>query len=242
MSETVRYELDGPVAKITMDDGKVNAFSIPMLQAIHVAFDRAEQDGAIVLLSGRENYFSAGFDLKVFAGGEVDRVVEMLKLGARLAERILAFPRPVVAACNGHAVAAGAFPLLAADLRIGTRGRFRIGLNEVKIGLTVPWFAIELARQRLQPAAFSRAVVNATMYGPEDAVAAGFLDRAVEEDKLHAAGLDGAAELAELNVAAHAATKLRARASAIIAVRSAIESELSAEGLTGSSAPSESQL
>jgi enoyl-CoA hydratase len=237
MSEPVRYELDGRIATITMDDGKVNAFSIPMLQAVHAAFDRAERDGAVVLLTGRENYFSAGFDLKVFAGGEVDRVVEMLKLGATLAERILAFPTPVVAACNGHAVAAGSFLLLAADLRIGTHGRFRIGLNEVKIGLTVPWFAIELARQRLQPADFSRAVVNATMYGPDEAVPAGFLDRIVEADELHAAGLDGAAGLAELNVAAHAATKLRARASALAAVRSAIETELSAEGLSGSSAP-----
>jgi enoyl-CoA hydratase len=237
MSEPVRYELDGRIATITMDDGKVNAFSIPMLQAIHAAFDRAEQDGAVVLMTGRENYFSAGFDLKVFAGGEVDRVVEMLKLGATLAERILAFPTPVVVACSGHAVAAGSFPLLAADLRIGTQGPFRIGLNEVKIGLTVPWFAIELARQRLQPAAFSRAVVNATMYPPDDAVAAGFLDRTVEAGELHAAGLDGAAELAELNVAAHAATKLRARANALAAVRSAIETELSVEGLSGSSAP-----
>jgi enoyl-CoA hydratase len=237
MSEPVTYELDGRIATITMDDGKVNVFSIPMLQAVHAAFDRAERDGAVVLLTGRENYFSAGFDLKVFAGGEVDRVVEMLELGATLAERILAFPTPVVAACNGHAVAAGSFPLLAADLRIGTLGRFRVGLNEVKIGLTVPWFAIELARQRLQPAAFSRAVVNATMYGPGEAVYAGFLDRVVEAGELHAAGLDGAAELAELNFAAHAATKLRARASALAAVRSAIETELSAEGLSGSSAP-----
>jgi enoyl-CoA hydratase len=237
MSEPVRYELDGRIATITMDDGKVNAFSIPMLQAIHAAFDRAEQDGAVVLLTGRENYFSAGFDLKVFAGGEVDRVVEMLKLGATLAERILAFPAPVVVACNGHAVAAGSFPLLTADLRIGTRGDFWIGLNEVKIGLTAPWFAIELARQRLQPAVFSRAVVNAVMYAPDEAVSAGFLDRAVEVGELRAAGLDGAAELAELNVAAHAATKLRARASALTAVRSAIEAELSVEGLSGSSAP-----
>jgi enoyl-CoA hydratase len=138
-------------------------------------------------------------------------------------------------ACNGHAVAAGSFPLLAADLRIGTQGRFRIGLNEVKIGLTVPWFAIELARQRMQPAAFSRTVVNATMYRLEEAVSAGFLDRTVEAGELQTTSLDGAAELAELNVAAHAATKLRARASALAAVRSAIETELSAEGLLAGS-------
>lgn len=237
MSELAKYELDGQIATITMDDGKVNAFSIPMLKAIHEAFDRAERDGTVVVLTGRENYFSAGFDLKVFASGEVDQVVEMLKLGATLAERILAFPTPVLAACNGHAVAAGSFLLLAADLRIGVDGPFRIGLNEVQIGLTVPWFAIELARQRLQPAAFSRAVVNAAMYGPNDAATVGFLDRVVGAEELRAEGLEAATELAGLNLAAHAATKLRARASALSAVRSAIETELSAEGLRGASAP-----
>jgi enoyl-CoA hydratase len=237
MSELASYELDGRIATITMDDGKVNAFSIPMLQAVHAAFDQAERDGAVVVLTGRENYFSAGFDLKVFASGEVERVVEMLRLGATLAERILGFPTPVLAACNGHAVAAGSFMLLAADLRIGTDGPFRLGLNEVKIGLTMPWFAVELARQRLQPAAFSRAVVNATMYGPAEAARAGFLDRVVGAGELRAASLQEAAELAELNAAAHTATKLRARAGALAAVRSAIETELTPEGLAGSSAP-----
>lgn len=231
MSELVSYELDERIATITMDDGKVNAFSIPMLQAVHAAFDRAEQDGAVVVLTGRENYFSAGFDLKVFASGDVDRVVEMLKLGATLAERILAFPRPVLTACTGHAIAAGSFLLLAADLRIGVEGPFRIGLNEVTIGLTVPWFAIELARQRLQPADFSRAVINATMYSPQEASSAGFLDRVVSPSGLRAASLQGAAELDGLNAAAHAATKLRVRAGALAAVRSAIETELSVEGL-----------
>jgi enoyl-CoA hydratase len=231
MSELVSYELDGRIATITMDDGKVNAFSIPMLQALHAAFDRAEQDAAVVVLSGRERYFSAGFDLQVFAGGDADRVVEMLTLGAELTERILGFPTPVLTACNGHAVAAGAFVLLAADLRIGVEGPFRIGLNEVKIGLTMPWFAIELARQRLTRAAFSRAVVNATMYSPDTAVSAGFLDLVVEDGELRATSLAQAAELAELNAAAHTATKLRARAGALAAVRAAIETELSVEGL-----------
>jgi enoyl-CoA hydratase len=237
MSDLTTYELDGRIATITMDDGKVNAFSIPMLQALHAALDRAEQDEAVVVLTGREGYFSAGFDLKVFASGDVDRVVEMLRLGATLTERILSFKTPVLAACNGHAVAAGSFVLLAADLRIGTEGSFRLGLNEVKIGLTMPWFAVELARQRLQPAAFSRAVVTAHMYGPDEALAAGFLDRVVDASGLRAASLAEAAELAGLNAAAHTATKLRARKDSLAAIRAAIETELTVEGLGGASAP-----
>ena len=237
MSELTTYELEGQLATITMDDGKVNAFSIEMLKALHAAMDRAEGDGATVLLTGREKYFSAGFDLKVFASGEIDRVLEMLRLGATLAERILSFPTPVVAACNGHAVAAGSFVLLAADLRVGVEGPFQMGLNEVKIGLTVPWFAIELARQRLTPAHFSRAVIGATMYDPSTAISAGFLDRAVAPGELRAASLEEARRLAELNPAAYTATKLRAREGALRALRAAIETELTEEGLGTATPP-----
>ena len=230
MSELAAYELKGRIATITMDDGKVNAFSIPMLRAAHTAFDQAERDRAVVVLTGRENYFSAGFDLDVF-GGTRDQVLEMLTLGATLAERVLSFPTPVVVACSGHAFPAGAFLLLSADMRIGVDGPYWIGLNEVKIGLTVPWFAIELARHRLHPAHFDRTVVNATMYSPRGAIAPGFLDRVVTADELRDASLDAAAELAELNPPAHAETKLRARRAVLDAVRSAIETELTDETL-----------
>jgi enoyl-CoA hydratase len=223
----VRYALEGRIATITMDDGKVNVFSIPMLKALHAAFDQAENDGAVVVLTGRDRCFSAGFDLKALAGGRAE-VVEILTLGATLAERVLSFPTPVLVACTGHAYPAGAFLLLAADLRIGVAGPFRIGLNEVKIGMTIPWFAIELARHRLHPAHFDRTVVNATMFNPSEAVAAGFLDQVVEADALAEACRAGAATLAELDPGAHAATKLRARAPALEALRSAIESELGA--------------
>ena len=238
MTELVTYELNDRIATIAMDDGKVNAFSIPMLKAVHAALDLAERDGAIVILTGREGYFSAGFDLKVFAGGDVEQVIEMLMLGATLAERILGFARPVITACPGHTVAAGAFMALAADMRIGTDGPYRIGLNEVKIGLTVPWFVIELARQRLNPAHFNRAVVSATMYGPAEAVTAGFLDEVVSAGELRSASLAAAAALAELNPQAHAATKLRARGDSLKAIRRAIETELTVEGLGGTQPPS----
>ena len=107
MTEPATYELTDRIATITIDDGKVNAFSITMLQALHRALDQAESDGAVVVLEGRDGCFSAGFDLKVFAG-EPERVLEMLTLGATLAERLLSFPTPVVVACTGHAIAAGA--------------------------------------------------------------------------------------------------------------------------------------
>ena len=219
------YELEGRIATITIDDGKVNAFSIPMLESLHSALDRAERDEAIVIVTGREGYFSAGFDLKVFSE-QPDRIVEMLTLGATLCERVLAFPTPVLVACSGHAIAAGSFLPLCADRRIGVDGPFRIGLNEVKIGLTVPLFVIELARQRLAPAHFDQAVLNSRMYEPAGAVDAGFLDRVVAADGLAAAAREAAAELAELDPTAYKATKARSRATAIEATRKAIDEEL----------------
>ena len=226
MHELAEYRHEDGVSTITMDDGKVNAFSFDMLRSLHRAFDQAVADEALVLLTGRAGIFSAGFDLNVLRGGSRGDTVTLLTLGATLAERILCFPRPVVAACTGHAYPAGAFLLLASDCRIGVEGDFRIGLNEVRIGMTVPWFAIELARHRLSPVAFDRTVVNATMYAPADAVTAGFLDEVLAPDALAARAMEQARALCELDPTAHAATKLRARADALSALRAAIAREL----------------
>jgi enoyl-CoA hydratase len=225
MSELATYSLEDGIGTIRIDDGKVNAFSIPMLTAIHTALDRAEADRAVTLIVGREGYFSAGFDLKVFTDTP-DQALEMVHLGATLSQRILAFPRPVVAAATGHAIAAGSFLLLAADARVGAAGAFRIGLNEVQIGLTVPWFAIELARYRLRPAEFDRGVVSGHLYGPEAAAEAGFLDLVVDPSAVEDAARETAVRLAAINADAHEATKLRARAEVIDLVRSAVETEL----------------
>jgi enoyl-CoA hydratase len=227
VSEPVSYELEGRLASIAIDDGKVNALSIPTLEAIHAALDRAEADEAIVILTGREKYLSAGFDLRVFQE-EPERIVEMLTLGARLCERVLAFPTPVLVACSGHAIAAGSFLPLAADLRIGVDGPYKIGLNEVQIGLTVPLFVVELARQRLTPVEFNRSLVTAKMYDPHEAVEAGVLDRVVAPEELRGAAAEAAQQLATLDPAAHRATKGRVRASALAAVSAAIDTELQA--------------
>jgi enoyl-CoA hydratase len=227
VADLLTHDRDDRVASITLDDGKVNALSIPMLREIHAALDQAEADRSIVVLGGREGYLSAGFDLGVFRE-EPERLPEMLRLGATLCERLLSFPTPVLVVCSGHAIAAGSFLLLAADARIGVEGPFKIGLNEVRIGLTMPLFVIELARHRLAPAHFDRAIVSAAMYGPAEAVTAGFLDGAVAPADLGEVRRAAVEEPAGLNPEAHAATKLRARGAALTALHAAIESEFPA--------------
>lgn len=229
MSELVTYERTGRRAAIRMDDGKVNVMNVPMLAALHDAFDRAAGDSAIVVLSGRDTLFSAGFDTKVFASGDRAETLKMLRLGAELALKILCFPTPVITVTSGHAYPMGAFLMLAADWRLGAQGTWRIGMNEVQIGLTVPRFALEIARQRLTPAYFNRTAITGEMYLPDEALQAGFLDQLVPPERL-AAAVDAAAERMEkLDAAAHAATKLRARAGASAALRAAIDEELVAQ-------------
>lgn len=220
----MRYESDGAIATVTIDDGKVNVLSPEVLSALDGALDRAEDDGVAVLLAGRPGVFSAGFHLPTLTGGG-EPAVDMVLTGFRLAERLLSFPAPVVIACTGHALAMGAFLLLAGDARVGALGAYRIGVNEVAIGLVMPDFGVEMARQRLTPPSFHRAVVNAEIFDPEAAVAAGFLDRAVPRDELMAAAHATVAELAQHDRKVHTVTKRRARARALQAVRVAIEAD-----------------
>jgi enoyl-CoA hydratase len=227
MSTLVSYERQDAIATITMDDGRKNVLSLDMFAAIAGALDRAEAERAAVLLTGREGVFSAGFDLRVLmSGGE--GAYRMVRTGFELAERVLAFPTPVVVACTGHAIAMGAFLLLAGDYRLGVPGPYKIGATEVALGITMPHFGVEICRQRLTPAHFHRAVINAEVFDPEDAAVAGFLDRVVPADALQVTATEVAAGLAKLDAGVHAATKLRARSQALQAVRAAIAADAAA--------------
>ena len=224
MSDVVTYQFNDSIATITMDDGKVNALSLQMFSELNAAFDRAKADGAVVVFTGREGKFSAGFDLGELGAGGPDAAA-LLRSGFELAERILSFATPVVIACNGHAIAMGVFLLLSGDYRIGVDGPYKINANEVALGMTMPRTAVEICRQRLAPAHFNRAIILAEPYSPADAVGAGFLDRVVEASELQNVARNTAAQLATLNMDAHAASKLRARDHALKAIHAAIEAD-----------------
>jgi len=225
MSTLVSYELEHSFATLRMDDGKVNVLSLAMLSQLNAALDQAQAARAVVLLTGRTGVFSAGFDLSVLRPGG-DEARAMLQAGFQLALRLLSFPTPVVIACTGHSLAMGAFLLLAGDLRLGAEGAFKIGVNEVAIGMTMPYFGVEMCRQRLAPAYFQRAVINAEIYDPAQAVTAGFLDHTVGADALAAAAQSAAAAFSKLDPTVHAATKLRVRAHALQAIREAIVADV----------------
>lgn len=222
MSPLVTYRLDGSVATITLDDGKKNALSRDTFAELGAAFDRAAADAAVVVLTGREGCFSAGFDLRALGAGGPE-AARLVLAGFELAARVFAFPAPVVVACNGHAIAMGLFLALTGDYRIGVTGPYKLGANEVAIGLVLPAFATELCRQRLAPTHFYRATSLAEMFTPEAAVAAGVLDRVVAPAELVAAAQALATQATALQRMVFAATKLRVRGPAIEALRRALE-------------------
>lgn len=215
---------------IQWDDGKANAVSAPLLQELNQALDQAERDKRVVLLVGRPGRFSAGFDLQVMGQGGT-AMAELVVGGARLALRLMQFPTPVVMVCSGHSLAMGGLLLQVGDYRLGVSGDFKIGLNEVAIGMTMPWFGVEISRGRLQPSHFQRAVVNSEIYTPETALAAGFLDQVCAPEAIMEAAMRVSASLSQLNMAAHHATKLRVREQWAAAVRGGVRKDFGENAL-----------
>lgn len=222
MSELIHYSCNEGVATLTLNNGKVNALSPDMIAAINNGLDQAEQDRAIVIITGQPGILSGGYDLKVITSSP-ENAFSLVAQGSTLTRRMLAHPYPIIVACTGHAIAKGAFLLLAADYRIGTEGAFNIGLNEVLIGMTMHYAGIELAKDRLTKPAFQRSVINGEIFNPNEALNAGFLDRVVPAEQLMETALEVAAQMKKMNMKAHSNTKLKVRKDLLDALDAAIE-------------------
>lgn len=205
--EIVRYEVADRIARVTIDNGKANALSPEVLARLDACLTNAEQAGeelvGAMLITGKAGMFSGGFDLKVMRAGP-EAAGRLVTDGGALFTRMFGSPVPIVVACTGHAVAAGALLMMGSDYRVGAIGEFQIGLIETQIGLVLPRWAVEFARERLSVRHFQQATVGARMYGPLAAVDAGFLDAAVAADDLASAALIEAQRLASLPRAAYA--------------------------------------
>jgi enoyl-CoA hydratase len=221
MGELVSVSTQDNIAVITMDDGKANAISHAMIDALNAAFDDAEQADAVVV-TGRPGRFSAGFDLKVMMSG-AEGVTGLLTAGAEMFMRVYGFPRPVVMAVSGHAIAGGVLLAACGDTRIGIEGDFKIGLNEVSNGMPVPILAHRLAKDRLDPREFVPSVLQSKFYSPPEAVAAGWLDQVSAPEKLGESALAEAARLGEFSTFAYSATKVSIRQESIDHILSTLE-------------------
>lgn len=227
MTDTVQYSANDAFATLTLSNGKVNAVSHELLDDLNAALDQAENSGLVTVITGQPGMFSGGYDLKVMKESR-DAAMALVERGSSLTRRLLAFPQPVIAACSGHAVAKGAFILLASDYRIGVAGEFKIGLNEVAIGMTMHQAGIELAAQRMPLSEFNRSVICAEMFDPQGAITAGFLDKVVAPDAFNDTVAGVATMMSKLDKRAHHQTKLKARAEVLKRLDAAIIADRSA--------------
>ena len=228
MNEFVTYTSAENYAIITINNGKANAISNEVIAGFNAGLDQAEKENKVVILTGQKGIFSGGFDLKVMTKS-VKAAKELVTKGSQLSLRMLAFSQPIITACSGHAIAKGAFLLLSADYRIGAEGDFKIGFNEVLIGMTMHNAGIAIANSRLSKVYLNRSVNNAEIYNPKDAVKAGFLDRIVPENQVLATAIKVAGMFAKLNKKAHAETKLKVRKQHLQDLENAIELDLKSE-------------
>ncbi|TPW14560.1 MAG: putative enoyl-CoA isomerase [Acidimicrobiaceae bacterium] len=207
-SDHVLVERRGQVLVVHLDDSKANALSTSMIAAIGEAIDAAEADETVgaVVLHGRAGRFCAGFDLSVMRGGDIGAMAALVCDGGALVHRLYGAKVPLVAACTGHALAAGALLLLACDVRVGADVDCKIGLNEVAIGMVLPDWAITIAVDRLSRRHIQLAVATARITSAGGAVDAGFLDEVVDADAVLDTAVQRAEALAELDRGAYAAT------------------------------------
>lgn len=209
-TDIVTYTLEGNIAIVQMDDGKANALSDAMIDGLLGALERAEKEAQAMVLVGRPDRFCAGFDLKVMMSGP-EQAKALLTRGSGLYMKLYSAQVPLVIACTGHALAGGSLVLLTGDVRIGAEGAYRIGLNEVQIGLPVPVLAMELARDRIVKTELTNATLLARIYNPTEAAKIGYLDHAVPPEAVLARAKEEATKCAALGKSPFVATKLRLR-------------------------------
>lgn len=221
----VTYENENDVALVRMDDGKANALSEGLMNELDAALDRAEKEAKAVVLTGRAGRFCAGFDLKTMMTG-IEQARTLVTRGAGTLMRLYTHPQPLVIACSGHALAGGALVLLTGDVRIAARGAFKIGLNEVQIGMPVPVLAMELARDRLDPRFLTRSTLFSEIVDPDAALFAGFVDEVVGEDELLTRARAEATKLSALPRDAYAKTKTTLREKTVKYVRDMMATDM----------------
>lgn len=228
MNEVVQYVSKEKYVLITINNGKANAISHSVIEGVNQCLDKALEENKVVIITGKGGVFSAGFDLATMTESS-NSAKELVTQGSKLSLRMLSFPKPIIVACNGHAIAKGAFLLLSADYRIGVEGDYKIGMNEVQIGMTMHHAGIAIATSKLNHAFLDRSVSNAEIYNPIVAMKAGFLDVLVTVDELLPTAIHTAEMFSKLNSKAHAETKLKIRKPYLDALTKAIELDLQEE-------------
>lgn len=218
--------MEGETALITLDDGKANAISFAVLDELSRMLTAARDEAKALVIIGRPQRFSGGFDLAVMRGDNIGEMVRLVRQGAGFLVDLYTHPQPVVIACTGHAVALGSLMVMVGDRRLATAGDFKIGLNEVAIGMELPDFAIQLANDRLSKRHLSDATLRARLYSPTEAVDAGYVDEVVDGEVLLARALEEAASMGALPGRAFAQTKKALRSATATRIMAKLDEDM----------------
>ena len=195
------------ISIITLDDGKAIVFSPKMIQDVNQCLDKVPTESGALIITGREGMFSAGFDLKIISAGDIQATMDMSLSGFKLLSRIFSFPRPILAACSGHGIALGTFLLCCCDYRVGVKGDFMIGANEMRTNMVIPIPILELINHRVSSSHKYRAILGAEMYSIENGIGAGLIDEAVDAENLMETAMLKAKDLATMGHPSYTLTK-----------------------------------
>ena len=195
-----------------LDRPPVNAADLDSLTDLADTVDRlVEESDRPLVLSGRGPVFSAGADLYRVVDGDGEYAAAFVAALVRAFTTLFTFPRPLVGAVNGHAIAGGAILSCCCDHSVCAGGRLKIGVTELAVGVPYPLAALEIVRHAVAPERFEEVVFGAGLYSPEEALTIGFVDEVVPADDVLGRAVDVAGGLGGIPPATYALIKAAVR-------------------------------
>src|SRR5689334_7286726 len=217
-----RTQQDG-ILTLRLAHGKASALDVELLYALLGELDGVAEDVGALVLTGTGSIFSAGVDLFRLTRDGPDYVRRFLPLLSRFLRTLFAFPGPVVAAVNGHAIAGGCVIALAADARLMAEGGGRIGVPELLVGVPFPAAALEIVRFAVPREKVQSLIYTGRTLPARDALAAGLVDEVVAADALLARAQELARQLTTIPPPVYSLTKRALRAEALERIDKAAE-------------------
>jgi enoyl-CoA hydratase/carnithine racemase len=208
-------EEHGGVALVRIDRPPANAMDLELLEeGARLVDELASSDPGAVVITGRDGFFSAGVDLKVAPQLDADGQRAMVTGINRLFGRWYGFPRPLVCAVNGHAIAGGLILALCGDHRVGAR-HGKLGVTELRAGIPYPAVAMLVVKFELTPQVARRLVLGADLVDPETGLQLGLIDELQPDDRLLERSLELASDLAALPHQTYSLVKRQLRGEAL---------------------------
>lgn len=199
---------EGDIAVVEMHHGKANALDTAFCDALTLRFERLRDSSSrAVVLTGQGKMFSAGVDLPQMIEAGVPYIREFLPALHRLYDTVFNFPKPVVAAINGHAIAGGCILACCADYRLMAKDGGRMGVTEILVGVPFPPMAFEVMRSVTAPQYLAEAILTGATVTPDEAVASGWVNDLVAREEIVLRAVAAAEKLASVSPAAFAMGK-----------------------------------